>query len=213
MCEFKGFPKGLRQSVRGQYLGRVMLLKGDARLWSVEWALMEAPPVASCAASLTLSRAGETKPLWSWGMLQPVTCVPRDCPGCPEGCWSLSERGCQTEVSQTLSSMSAWHAEQMGRLLCASVTQHRRPKLGGPKGPRAGNPVIWGGWFEPSGGQGLTSMLLVLRREKGQHHSPKATGDATQKLAQAPAVNCFMGTCCSDALLNFSRSSFSLGLK
>lgn len=38
---------------------------------------------------------------------------------------------------------------------------------------------------------------------EGQHLSPKPTGDAKLKLAWSPVVNCFMGSCCSGALLNF----------
>lgn len=54
-------------------------------------------------------------------------------------------------------------------------------------------------------------MPLAHRREKGQHLSPKLTGDAKQKLASAPVVNCFMGTCCSDVLLNFQGAVFHWG--
>lgn len=74
------------------------------------------PELPAALLTLSQSRKGESNPLWSPGKLQTVTYVPIHCPGCPEGCWSLeilliSESSCQTEVSQTLSYRSAWHAE------------------------------------------------------------------------------------------------------
>lgn len=46
---------------------------------------------------------------------------------------------------------------------------------------------------------------------KGQHLCPKPTGDAKQKLAWSQVLNCSMGTCCSDALLNFQGAVFHWG--
>lgn len=74
------------------------------------------PELPAALLALARSRQGESNPLWSPGKLQTVTYMPIHCPGCPEGCWSLeilliSESSCQTEVSQTLSYRSAWHAE------------------------------------------------------------------------------------------------------
>lgn len=96
----------------------------------------------------------------------------------------ICERSCQTEVSQAL---WAWQAQRV-RLLCTSwqsLGSQNLPKQDGlsPEGPRAGDGLVWGGWFEPSSGQGLSSLLLALRREKGQHLGSKSTGDAKLKLA------------------------------
>lgn len=86
----------------------------------------------------------------------------------------------------------------------------------------------WGAWAQPEEAkcwEGVCSRwvvgskqwpkahldLLVLRRVKGQHLCPKPTGDAKQKLAWSPVLNCSMGTCCSDALLNFQEAVFHWG--
>jgi len=187
---------------------------------------MKAPPWPRelPAALLTLSQSwqGETNPLWSPGKLQPVTYVPVDCLGCPGGCWSPGDfadiweqlsnlkchRRCHISQPGTRSGESDFSAavwESLGIQTTGDWTQMERAKSWKVSCLR------WGIWTK----QWPRACLDAWGTQEREGATPrsKANWRCQIKACLGSSGELLHGNVLFRCFIEFSRSSFSLGLK